>query len=814
VQNDNFDDPAGPTYDLAFSYDTPDPATALPPGMRPFGGVGIVYESDDGTRWQGQKLYVDHPEDWISPDFPAVGAGHFKVWFVSFDVDGNVNTIVPGVTPMIDVTVVYPPAGQGSAPSVTGFTLSNSRFEAQPDGTLYAMADLAWVNPTSPRYALTTFYRVSPLPVRQLAIANDPLASYTLRIIDWPTTPTDWVIAAIPSDFDGNAAADPNAALPGYIPTVTWHLGPPGSGGTGSEVTSALIGVSGVTITTEQQVSSDGIQMMRHKIAGWTNPTDNSFGGASIARVVAGDTVNPVYWDAAKGATSITTPWEPASAAVSWDFYFVSRDMQGHRNTILRGFTPAVLNVAFVPTPGQLLSSRMPKDWFNTSEFTWPAGPGGLFTAASFVAQKIFVGSILRVGGGTAGNAASFGGNQNGQIAVYNASNVLRAWIGQQDTPGNGTPGGDNPAHTVFGGWFAELYVGGNGPPTAPFYTSQDGRVIVGGFTQGGGFYPYISIRNSSNVEVGRMGAQVGFGGTGPESSIHGAWFQEFAYGGTNLSDWRMLAKMDATVPNGASVTMRNINLFSIDYMQNYPTPSNFNAAMHLEFGFGSFVIPGAMNYKFPGLSLVRGSPGALTHHGIALINRGLILSGPNQASKGYYTLGSFVTYNGDNTGADGGNYWCVLSMTNYTNGNQNVNISSGTASSNSASMYLQDGAGNTLFQVADNIPVICRMGVDTLFGHMLTSAGQFVGASINLAANGFLQVNNANVIQIISGVPQFTGAGGVNTSGSVWAGGDIRAPNYFVGVGAGATLGATGSFTTANGKTVTVQGGIITSIV
>ena len=80
------------------------------------------------------------------------------------------------------------------------------------------------------------------------------------------------------------------------------------------------------------------------------------------------------------------------------------------------------------------------------------------------------------------------------------------------------------------------------------------------------------------------MGARVGQGQAGPESTIQGAWFKEFAYGGTNFANWAMLAKVDPSNPKGTLIQMRDINKFSIDYMANYPNAANpTNAAIQME---------------------------------------------------------------------------------------------------------------------------------------------------------------------------------------------------------------------------------------
>ena len=753
------------------------PSIPLPPGLQPFAGVQTVYEYTDGRRAQASFLAVNKPDTWISDEYSIGATQTYKIYFCSVDAAGNVNSIVPDLTPSVLVTITYPPAGQATAPDVTGLALTNSRFEPEPDGTIWALADVSWAIPISPRYAGMNLYRVDVQPPVLMAAAPAPVNHVTLYVNNWPTLAQAWTLAGISYDQNGKPAADPTQTLPPHIPLVTWNIGPPGTGTQGQEYTS-IGSAAGATVTTEQELSSDGVVKMRHHIAGWTNPTDNTFGGMSVARVFGGDLAGATWWDAPKGATTLVTDWEPAPAARSWDFYFVSRDMLGHRNTIFTGFTPELPNVAFTPMAGNIIPSRLPSGWWDPTEFQWPAYPAGSFQALQFVAQKIYVGSILRVGGGNGTDAASFAGQQNGQIAVYNASNVLRAWMGEQDN--TATPG--QAAHSVFGGWFGELYIGGTSPVNAPIYATQAGTVIVGGFDVAGSAYPYISIRDNTGLEVGRIGARIGYssGGNqaGPELTIQGAWFREFAYGGQSFTDWRMLAKMDGTTPSGASVQMRNINLFTIDYMQNYPSAVNpTNAEVTLTFGYDAFFAPVADTryWKFPGITLVRTG----TKQGVALIDRGIIINNPAGQQ-----LASLVAFNGDQFGSDTpATFWAALTMANPLTGASNVILNSGSVGNGAAYLSIGDGttnnfsvdqAGNVAVRanlscgtfsmtgalscggVTSSGPISCTTLTATAGGNAITATGSITGGSFWVG--GTQVINNAGGFQGSS----------VNTGGSI----------------------------------------------
>jgi len=900
---EDFDNPNGPKYQLHYGYTPPDDTIPLPPGLTTFGGVQIVFEyPDDNNRRASERfLAVNHPETWVSEIYDAQ-TQTFNVYFCSVDINGRSNTPVRGVTPMVEVSIKYPPDGQQTVPPVTGFTLTNPRHEWQPDGTLWATVTANWTNPDVVRFGAVEFWRVGVVPPRKFDRSS--VSPLPLRVIDWPTSPEAWTVAAISVGRDGKLADDPNN-LSAATPTAIWNIGPPGTGGQGHEYTPQVT-ISGATVDTTQQLNSDGVVMMSHTIKGWINSTDNSFGGVSIARVVKdqdpnGATTNVQWWDAPKNATSIITDWEPAPAAVSWDFYFVARDQQGKRNTIVMGYpaagtTPKV-TVNFTPMAGDVLASRLPKDWFSEDEFSWPSAPGDdKFKVDKVISAKIYVGSILRVGGGTTpdtgtpdkpgyvpGTNPSFGNSQNGQIAVYNSSNVLRAWMGEQNN--QGTPDIPSP-HPVFGGWFAELYVGGDNPTNAPLYATQAGVVIVGGFDVQGSRYPYISIRNKSGIEVGRMGARVGQGQVGNESTIEGAWFREFAYGGQSFADWRMLARMDPSNPQGSTVEMRNISKFQIDYMANYPSATNpTNAAMTLLFGYDAFVADVATStyYKFPGISMTRTGTG----HQCILINRGIVLNMPSGTITSPVRAGAFVTYNGQQTGNDAGTFWTVLSMNSPTTHNANVELASGRDGGVGGSHFtLWDGSltpvvnfnvdetGNvtvrgsftlnsdmiaTQYSVkgSPNIPVITTGGQfngsggvnttgaisssSTVTGsaiwangrNVINSSWQFVGdggvdsaggitgASLSIRGHSQAMITSAGAyydgtgVQVITFDGQFCGKGGIYTNGQIDTGGtaSIGAGGGFRAYGSTGVTGPT-TFTTADGKTVTVRGGIIISVV
>jgi hypothetical protein len=736
-----------PTYSLQFFYDPPaemetDPPAPLPAGMNPFGGVRIYYaylNASDQPQFpatdSGINVPIAQAQGGVkSGAYDVGGGGKFWVYFPSEDnatpLGSHVNTIIVGLTPYVEVDIVWPPGGGDTSLDILNLTLSNPRLVWQPDGSLWAEADLSWTNPASNRYGGVSFYKtavngvLSAPPVEYGGPQGSSVTHLTLQVTDYPTTPQDWTITAITVDSLGKQNDDPNN--PQHSPHVTWHIGPPGPGGTGQEY-APLVNIAGVTITTDQQISSDGVQMMRFNIAGWSDPASNQFGGVKIAMQ---DNVGTSYWDAGK-QTSITTPWQPAVSAQPLNFYWLSYDPQNNINSILPGVTPSK-SVAFTPSPGQVQATLLPNNWWNTSEFAWPnwPQPNG-FQANVIAAGKIAVGSILRVGGAPAGSpfAPSFQG-QNGQIAVYSSGSdpgdsgtpTLRAWMGQQSTQ---LP--DGSFATVYGGWFAALYVGGHGPPTSPFFVNNGGIVQVGGWdvqTQlGTTYYPYISIRTRTNLEVGRIGAHLAVGPSGALvppgdlADIGGAWFTQFACGGQNLADWRLLCPGDNTI------RIRNINTLQIDYSVNTPPTPPYNAAYQLLLGTDTAYAVQMSGYKFPGITLMRTG----TTHGIRLINRGIVIGSDIQP-----ILGALVSFNGDAAGGDADPFWCSLTMYSNVSHNINVHLDSGAPGSGASSFSLWDGSNTQNFGVDAGGNVFWRgvlnWGNASAPTQLINAAGAWVG--------------------------------------------------------------------------------------
>jgi hypothetical protein len=778
-----------PNYYLTFGYTPPDPTLPVPPNLGRFAGARIYYvyyDGDGNPIFPGTDAGIDIPPEQSnggvkSPVYTVGGGGaHFRVYYCSEEKDANgfhINTLVDGVTPWVDVTV----APVGNAPDVTDFRIFNQQDVWQLDGSFVAQASFSWTIPNSVRYAGVRLYLTNvsggptPYPAPLTSTQSNVAVNFILQIPNVPSSTEAWTIAAISVDTDGKLSDDP--ANLQHSPTVIWNIGPPGPGtpGGGQEYAPLVTINAGASIAATESLSADGVRMVNFGVGSWTEPNSNKFGGAEVAMVINSDPTKPTYWSVPKGTTSFTTPTMPSfgniGSAVPLDFYIVSDDPQGHKNSLVPGITPDI-HGTYTPTEGQIIAQRFTD--FDTTQFQW-ASVG--LQAYSFQANLIQVGSKLIVGGGGA-QAATFGGSQNGQIAVLDSSGTLIAWMGkQQPTQGDGTG--------IYGGWFKQLWVGGADPRYSPLYIDTYGRVIVGGIASANGApYPYISIRDASGVEKGRIGASIstnsglpgdGTGGGGPAGLTSGAWFTQLAVGGSNLNNWNMLITPDATQALGSNFQLRNVYLFDIDYAA-FSGPMSNN---HYKIQFGNSVwagtTPGAV-WQFPGIHIFE--PDGGSQFGATFLSRGVALRGPQST---YPLLASFALFNGQSSGADApGVFWGELVMYSPNSPyNQTVYLGSGSATSGNGYFILRDVNGLQTFAVSINGDVTIKntlVMAGSAANPVINAAGQFVGPGVycpnyGVAANGFNP--------FIGGL-QYDGVTGPFT------------------------------FTSADGKTITVAGGVI----
>jgi len=749
-----------PVYTLTFAYTPPtaDQEQHRPPGINPFGGVAIWFKygtvvgtvfTPDPARpnaiQMGQFPYVASATppgsqvSWTSTEWPAQ-KGSFRVYFVSADIYGHQNSIVTGVTPYVDVFI--DPAGS-NAPKVGSLAVGAMVYQSALGGGGYiGKAPITWTLPTvnpnlytgcefwvvqmsggvAGKPSITVPYQLIP-PGRVTGTAT---SSY-MEVDSLPVVTENWRVAAISVDVNGILRNDPSRyGQPDFdSPTVyPVPVGPPTFGSAGSAKEYApFVTAAAVTVTPTESTSSDGVRQVSFSIAGWVNPTTSDpdftkFGGVTIAmakEISAGnpDLTNLTTWtvpyEAANPVTSFVTPKIPApgqmGVAQNLHFYLVSRSPQGNVNGIIAGITPEKI-ISYTPTEGNIVPSRSNTSWFNTNEFQWSSNA---FNANSIGVGKIQVGSVLQVGGKTSWNSGSSGtpSYANGQIGVFDSTGIagnpttgLVGWVGtQQNTQGDGS--------VISGAWFKALWVGGHAPYDSPVYIDNNGVIIVGGIAAATGAtsYPYLSIRNDTGVEYGRMGAKLNsatVGGTGTGSNPSsvgidkGAWFTQFACGGGDLTNWQILCANDNTLK------IRNIYSFTIDYPST-PTNARYQLQMGNNVWHGAAGGTGLLSWVFPGIKITEvDSGGTVYNFGATLINRGIVLRGTDQNNgvghQGGTVLGSFDMFNGNQQGQDSPlNFWAELVMYSPLSPySQTVKLQSGDAGVAGSSFILNDGASPT----------------------------------------------------------------------------------------------------------------------
>lgn len=479
--------------------------------------------------------------NWVSDWWPIGADLRFTLFARSVSRTNNAagdslrNTIVIGVTPR--VTGLFAGAaigGSGSerAPLVTGFTANIEPGVTEAGDEGYRVQG-SWTLPTNRdkfRGVKVVARPAGTTGSNDIILAVETDGATTFRTDLFPTPAGSNTLTIYTVSIDANNRANTiTSDTPKVVVTVTRQGN--GAPGSGEEVAP---NVSSFTVTVLDG-GVDEVGGQRYRLTGsWVNPGDPTrFRGVKIVMRPFGGTgsTDIVLAIETEGSTSFRTdPFPVPSSPESYTIYAVSIDANNRANSITGGAPQQGVTIS--AGPGQLKLNRAAAASFNTAEFETVGG--STFQAVEFSAQKIFVGSILRVGGGSGAQAPSFKGS-NGQIAVYNASNVLRAWMGQ-----NGV---------VYGGWFGELYIGGSGPGSAPLYSTNAGVVVIGGPVGGTG---YITLRNNFDVEVGRIGANIDF-------SFHGAWFKQLRVGGPNISSpvIQSDASGNTTITN-ASLTVSN----------------------------------------------------------------------------------------------------------------------------------------------------------------------------------------------------------------------------------------------------------------
>lgn len=404
---------ASPKYRFRFQWTAPSIAPAA--WQRGFGGVQLVYEYEDGRRANGPALAVnetDATSDWYDL---FVGTSVIGIWFDSYDnsEEPRLNTIVLGVTPLVEMTVVWPlttrPAAAPYADNVTGFAVSNARYATNGAGQKELLIDWVWTVPATAaalaRWGGSTLYVYLPSLTSAIQVSGAETGSYgTMAFTSFPSASEIWVFRAIAQDNNGNPNTDPNAPISG-TPIAVITIDPPAAGAAGTEWTS---NVTGASFAVSQVTDSNGATTPRITAA-YAAPADVTWGGAEF-RVYDGATL------IAKGSTAaspvaVTVP--NPTTSTGYTVKLVSFDVNGRTNsetgstpqgTVLVGSTAGTLDLRkFLPLSTDNFTINGTFLQVKTGTAITIDGSGNLRVAASGIDSSL-------IAAGAVGNAALING--------------------------------------------------------------------------------------------------------------------------------------------------------------------------------------------------------------------------------------------------------------------------------------------------------------------------------------------------------------------------------------------------------------------
>ena len=271
---------------------------------------------------------------------------------------------------------------------------------------------------------------------------------------------------------------------PSPSPNSLVSIDPVPAGASASEWTA---NVTSLTASVEYAVDQVGALVFR-LYGTFTPPSDVSYRGVRMVARIDSDTDDIQLGREPYNATAYISTWiaVPVASQV-WHVYAQSVGPNSRMNTIVPGTTPhAQVTVEDQAGLGGLDLTRVDSSTFDTSEFEVS---GGAFRISELNADKIKTGT-LKVGGGASAKP--------GQVGVFDATDVLIGWIGEQGI--------------WYGAWFKQLWVGGTDPTNAPFHVDAGGHVVLSNV---GAYEPSIELAGA-NFDVlinSTVGVQVSIDG-------------------------------------------------------------------------------------------------------------------------------------------------------------------------------------------------------------------------------------------------------------------------------------------------------------
>jgi hypothetical protein len=436
------------------------------PRFPDLGGYQVYIEYPDGRREpnSGQMPLSRHTftsDRWSQSDTVE----DFTLWLVSWrKIDGQENTIIPGVTPTLKMTV-RPQRGTAGQ-EYTGLTtvtgvVQNYITDAQGQKALRLtiLGQTANVNGYGGYQAwIIRKYGTGAATHHALTGTGETIFPVESWIEDFPQTDEPAALYALSVDSNGRV----NTYDAGVTPLYTFTLGAPTTGGPGVEYAPLIIPPGSSSLVTITTLSTDDGTTMLKAVSNYTNPTGPEYGGAGIVGhkppygvndfVLIGEEREPGAAHYLKGPAAIET----------WRVYVRSRDVNGRYNSIVFGTTPRQ-DISVGNATGKLDLTKADVSKYNINEF-WTNPTSGVFEQKVISADKIQTGTLL-VGGYISGTQTP----RPGQMLVTDNTGTAVMWVGQ-----NGTD---------YGLWAKRGGFGGNDLSTAKVKFLSDGSAIIDGAT-------------------------------------------------------------------------------------------------------------------------------------------------------------------------------------------------------------------------------------------------------------------------------------------------------------------------------------------
>jgi|GEM_PF-1191933 len=458
---------------------------------------------------EGEGATTFRTDAWPLPEATKV----VQIYATPIFGDGTVAAIVPGTTPMAEVTIsrLGGTTGKEYCEVVTGFSavVATPAYAVNADGQKVLRVNLSWTNPADVRFGgvviFVDWYDGNTFQLTGLERGT----SLKWETSYFPSTASSVTFYALSVDTNNRR----NTYQAGITPSSTVVLPSPQLGPAGSEYTS---NVTGFSVSVSYPATADGTYVALIT-SSFTPPSDPTWGGVELR--VSEDGGYTFTTRASTQKSPVTFELSAKAFAQTYSVYAVSFDVNNRANIPLWSVTPHQ-DIIVGSAAGQLDLRK----FLGASVAATFANVGGVFdiSPSGVTEIKINTGAITETK--IANNSIS-----TPKIQALAITSDLIA------------------ANAVIAGKIAANAVAANEISAGSVSSAKlDATVInVGG---GGGKPGKFAVYNASGQQIGFIGV---------ESGYEGAWFKQFRVGGTSAADAKLIADSSGNVSiGGATFTL------------------------------------------------------------------------------------------------------------------------------------------------------------------------------------------------------------------------------------------------------------------